>query len=401
MHMKHRLALSVAVLLLLGGALLGHAHTTCTWTIPSVAQAPNTVTESQEEPAIALDEAALQSVSLRGQQEEVLMVGDPETTTPQVVALNDQTDDSLPEEEPDSSPFQSFCAGVGSALQDTLHQVSPAENTAVVPVLMYHHIAPGGDNSTVISPELFRAHMAALKNAGYTALFPDDLSAYVNGAGPLPEKPVVITFDDGYLSSYEYAYPILKEYGLVGTIFVIGATVGNTEHYKDTNYPITPHFSFQQGAEMVASGVISLQSHTYDMHQWAPYESTSRPRENILPLAGETAEEYRAALTADCQKIRQAIQEGTGEPNVHAIAYPSGKYNDLAEAVLLENGFDITFTINVGCNLLIKGQPQTLLGLCRFNINQSVSVEQLLSWVSPARGTPAVETAGTDLLSTE
>ena len=100
------------------------------------------------------------------------------------------------------------------------------------------------------------------------------------------KKPVVITFDDGYLSNYQYAYPILKETGMVATIFVIGATVGNTEHYKNTNYPITPHFTFQQGAEMVASGIISIQSHTYDMHQWAPYETSDSPRVNILPWPG-------------------------------------------------------------------------------------------------------------------
>lgn len=342
MNRTLRLTLFAAAFLLLAGSFFGLTHTTYTWTTQPVVMAPNAADET---PAENGDEA--------------------------------------------SGQFHAFCSGVGSAIQSSLIQVSPASNTAVVPVLMYHHIAPGGDNDTVISPELFRAHMAALRQAGYTAIFPDDLSAYVNGDLSLPEKPVVITFDDGYLSNYEYAYPILKEYGMVGTIFVIGATIGNTEHYKDTNYPITPHFSFQQGAEMVASGIISLQSHTYDMHQWAPYESTDRPRENVLPLAGETETEYRAALTADCQKIRQALQEGFGEPNVHAMAYPTGKYNALAQSILLENGFDVTFTTEPGANLIIKGRPQTLLGLHRYNINQSVSVEQLLEWVSPARGTPA------------
>ena len=85
-------------------------------------------------------------------------------------------------------------------------------------------------------------------------------------------------------------------------------------------------------------------------------------------------------------KIRQAIQNGTGEENVHVIAYPSGRYNSLAQVTLLENGFDISFTTEEGTNTLIKGQPQSLLGLHRYNMNQSVSVEQLMEWVSPARG---------------
>ena len=142
------------------------------------------------------------------------------------------------------------------------------EYTAQVPVLMYHHISEEGNDSTELSPEAFEAQIAALAEAGYTAVFPEDLAAYVREGKELPEKPIVITFDDGYLSNYEYAYPILKKYGMVATIFVIGSTVGDTEHYKDTDYPITPHFSCEQAKEMVDSGVISIQSHTYDMHQW-------------------------------------------------------------------------------------------------------------------------------------
>ena len=277
---------------------------------------------------------------------------------------------------------------VQAHLEDMAQAAPLAETsyTANVPVLMYHHIDEEGNDDVNISSELFEAQMAALAEEGYTAIFPDDLAAYVYEGKSLPDKPVVITFDDGYLSNYEYAWPILEKYGMKATIFVIGSTIGNTEHYKDTDYPITPHFSYEQGAEMVASGVISIQSHTYDMHQWAPYEDSDQPRENILALEGESEEDYRSLLSADCQKIRQVIQEGMGEERVHVMAYPSGQFDTLSQVTLLENGFDITFTTQVGSNTLIKGQPQSLLGLHRYNMNESVSVEQMLEWVSPARG---------------
>lgn len=277
---------------------------------------------------------------------------------------------------------------VQAHLEDMAQAAPLAEEsyTANVPVLMYHHIDEEGNDDVNISSELFEAQMAALAEEGYTAVFPDDLAAYVYEGKALPDKPVVITFDDGYLSNYEYAWPILEKYGMKATIFVIGSTIGNTEHYKDTDYPITPHFSYEQGAEMVASGVISIQSHTYDMHQWAPYEDSDQPRENILALEGESDEDYRSLLSADCQKIRQVIQEGMGEASVHVMAYPSGQFDTLSQVTLLENGFDITFTTQVGSNTLIKGQPQSLLGLHRYNMNESVSVEQMLEWVSPARG---------------
>ena len=277
---------------------------------------------------------------------------------------------------------------VQAHLEDMAQAAPLAEEsyTANVPVLMYHHIDEEGNDDVNISSELFEAQMAALAEEGYTAVFPDDLAAYVYEGKALPDKPVVITFDDGYLSNYEYAWPILEKYGMKATIFVIGSTIGNTEHYKDTDYPITPHFSYEQGAEMVASGVISIQSHTYDMHQWAPYEDSDQPRENILALEGESEEDYRSLLSADCQKIRQVIQEGMGEASVHVMAYPSGQFDTLSQVTLLENGFDIIFTTQVGSNTLIKGQPQSLLGLHRYNMNESVSVEQMLEWVSPARG---------------
>ena len=256
------------------------------------------------------------------------------------------------------------------------------EYTDQVPVLMYHHIDPQADDNTTITPETFEAQIAALAEAGYTAIFPDDLAAYVREGKELPEKPVVITFDDGYLSNYEYAWPILEKYGMVATIFVIGSTVGDTDHYKDTDYPITPHFSYAQAKEMVDSGVISIQSHTYDMHQWGPYEDTDQPRENLLPLEGESEADYRAALSADCETIRREIQTGTGEEAVHVMAFPGGYYDTLSLVTLLENGFDISFSTEVGTNTLVKGMDQSLLALDRYNMNESVSVEEMLSYLA-------------------
>ena len=170
------------------------------------------------------------------------------------------------------------------------------------------------------------------------------------------------------------------------TIFVIGATMGNTEHYKDTDYPITPHFSAQQAREMVASGLISIQSHTYDMHQCKTFEGTGTARETILPLDGESEADYRAALTEDCQQMRRLLEKSIGETNIHVLSYPGGYYNTLAQVTLLENGFDMTFTTEMVSCTLLKGLPQSLLDLGRYNINQAVSVEQLLAWVSSARG---------------
>lgn len=144
-----------------------------------------------------------------------------------------------------------------------------------VPILLYHHFSEQGSG---VTPETFELHMRTLAEAGYTAVTFDQLVNYVQRRGELPERPVCITMDDGYLSNYEIAWPILERYGMKATIFVIGSSVGHTERYKDTEYPITPHFTWEQGREMVRSGTVDLQCHTYDMHQWAPYEERSPAR---------------------------------------------------------------------------------------------------------------------------
>ena len=254
----------------------------------------------------------------------------------------------------------------------------PASYTAQVPVLMYHSIAEEGNGGTVIRRDLFQAHMAALHEAGYTAIFPEDLEAYVRRGTELPEKPVVITFDDGYRDNYLYAYPVLRQYGLKGTIFVIGVSVGALQYYKDTRYTLTPHFTYAEAAEMVDSGVIAIGSHTYDMHQWAPYE-TGLARENILRWEDEGEAAYREVLAADCEMIRQEIMSGTGQESVHVMAFPGGRYDTLAQVTLLENGFDITFSTRSGVNTVIKGMPQTLLSMHRLDMTDSVSPEILLN----------------------
>lgn len=257
--------------------------------------------------------------------------------------------------------------------------------TAQVPVFMYHNISPSGDPTTNISAGRLEEHLSALTQAGYTAVTLDQLEGYVRRGEPLPEKPVVLTFDDGYLSNYELAYPLLKAYHTPAVIFAVGANMGQTEHYKDTQFPITPRFSLNQAAEMEESGLVSVQSHTYDMHQWPGFEA-GRARENILRWEDEGELDYRAALTQDCQTLRALLEGEGGLERVHALAFPSGQWDRLAQTVLLENGFDITFTTQPGMNTLVKGMPQSLLGLRRYTVGEDTTPEALLELAGGARG---------------
>lgn len=265
-----------------------------------------------------------------------------------------------------------------------LNVLSPAalsadEISTQVPILMYHHLSEDVTNSEMVSPEQFEVQIRALSEAGYTGVSFDELQAYVLRGEPLPEKPVVITFDDGYRSNYTLAYPILQKYGMKATIFAIGVSFG-TDHYKDTDYAITPHFGAAEAAEMTASGLISIQSHTYDMHQWPPYETGSAVRENILQLSSESEEAYVQALTEDFTRSRALLEGATGQP-VDVLAYPAGQYSTLTQVTLQSLGVHVTLSTNPGVNTVVKGLPQTLYAMLRFGITEDISPEALLDMI--------------------
>lgn len=248
-----------------------------------------------------------------------------------------------------------------------------------VPVLMYHDIGPEEpDNGMVITPELFEEHLAALRDSGYETISFEELRQYVNGSGILPEKCVVITFDDGYLSNYEYVYPLLMKYGFEATIFEVGATVGS-DTYKDTGTAIRPHFSFEQGREMYESGTIDIQSHTFDMHRVEGLDAEYR--DGASKLKGESDKEFAEIFKADLEKSRQEIETNTGN-SVFALSFPKGIHSTLTDVCARQSGFDITVTVEEGVNDIVKGLPQSLYGLKRIGMYPNISGEKLIELIN-------------------
>ncbi|GHV45692.1 hypothetical protein FACS189492_3010 [Clostridia bacterium] len=178
-------------------------------------------------------------------------------------------------------------------------------DSARVPVLLYHNLVDSlgdDDNAMVnITPATFRAHMRALKVAGFEAITFDDYYDYRTGDGTLPARPVVITFDDGYISNYKDAYPILKELGLKATIFIVTGTVGATD---GVSYP---HFTWEQAREMQKSGVIDIQSHSHTHSDMTTLD------------VGQIVRETRLS--------KYLIDKNLGK-DCKYFAFPFGAYND-------------------------------------------------------------------------
>ncbi len=248
-----------------------------------------------------------------------------------------------------------------------------------VPVLMYHCVNENADEFT-ISEENFRKHLDIMKENGFTPVSLRELVDYADYGEALPEKPVCITFDDGYMDNYRNAFPLLKEYNFKATIFAIGVSVGKST-YKNTGYPIIPHFGYAEAVEMTESGLISVQSHTYDMHQWRQGETGNVIRENLLQIDGESLREYLLALENDIIINKTLLEKGIGEAVIGA-AYPTGVYNGLVELVMKKNGIRVTFATSQGSNYIVKNDKNSLYSLNRYNIHDAVSPEQLLEWLN-------------------
>ena len=258
-------------------------------------------------------------------------------------------------------------------------RATPKQQT--VPMLLYHHLAEQGSGESILSIDKFRSHMELLKQNGYQPIPLKALADFVDSGKDLPEKAVVITFDDGYYSNYQYAYPILKEYQFPATIFTIGCSVGHMEFYKDTHHAITPHFGAAEIREMCGSGLIEVQSHTYDFHQWAPFEKSDTVRGCILPLEGESDADYTAALTADHQKNAALLEEcGAGTP--FALAFPGGEWSQRANEILTDAGIRITVTTSSETvNTVTEGDPASRLSLGRLYITEATSDQTILEYL--------------------
>ena len=247
-----------------------------------------------------------------------------------------------------------------------------------VPVLMWHNLAEESSGDMTISVDTFRAQIEALHEAGFRTVSLQQLYDYVHFGTELPEKPIVLTFDDGYFSNYEYAFPILQEYDMQATIFAIGVSAGK-DTYKDTDHAMTPHFGADEAREMVDSGLISVQSHTFDMHQWPPFEDgNAQVRETLLPFDGEADADYEAAVEADFAESRELLESITGQP-VNALAFPEGAYVTLTQDALRSAGAELTFTTVRAVNTVVKGLPQSLCAMPRFGMTESTDMTVLVA----------------------
>lgn len=229
-------------------------------------------------------------------------------------------------------------------------QNKPAVGAGIqIPVLMYHdisYLSQQGNGYYSKTPEVFQQQMQELKNAGFHTVFFSQLIDYVENGTPLPSKPIVVTLDDGYRSNYEYAYPILQELDMKAEISLIGGAIQYTSW----------GLKWEDVQEMAASGLVSFQCHTDQMHGDHTAEGG---RLGVLKAPKESWREYVETLGADTVKALDLIEAKTGTRPA-AFTYPRGKWNPMAEAVVTSLGCKVSVTTKDGIAVVKQGDPSSL-----------------------------------------
>lgn len=256
----------------------------------------------------------------------------------------------------------------------------PREESRIVTILTYHNFSDQPqDNSMTVTTAAFEQQLRGLKEKGYTAISMRELINYSEYGSPLPEKPFLITIDDGYESNYIMAYEVLKRLDMPAVISVIGWSVGKTTRIDGTT-PITPHFSWEVAKEMYDSGLIEIQNHTYDMHSTPVDGPIFNPdgRYGTMQVMGESEEEYRTKLIEDMYKNKYLIETNVGNNNV-LFCYPYGLKNDITESVCRELCFKITLTTKKGVNYIRPGD--SLYSLNRITVYENTTADWLDSYI--------------------
>ncbi len=252
-------------------------------------------------------------------------------------------------------------------------EAEDAEKLPAVPILMYHSVC---NNTRVqtdyrVSPETFENDLAYLRENGYTAVFVADLIAYVYEGYPLPEKPVILTLDDGYLNNLTEVLPLLEQYDMKATVSVVGEFSETFSETPDRN-PLYAYLTWEDIRTLDASGRVEIGNHTYAMHEIGT-------RRGCMKLQGESEEKYDQALTADLNKLQDALTQQSGLTPI-VFTYPYGFISEESLPVIRKLGFLAALTCYERINY-ITGEPEQLYRLGRFNRTPGVSTEVFMQKV--------------------
>jgi peptidoglycan/xylan/chitin deacetylase (PgdA/CDA1 family) len=223
--------------------------------------------------------------------------------------------------------------------------------TQIMPILMYHSVTESPPRATrrlSVHPEAFEGQLATLARHGFTTLTFGQLGAALDGGTPLPERSVVLTFDDGYADFHQHALPRLDSRGLTATVFV---TTGWLDDAGDqaAGEPLDRMLSWSQVREVAEAGIeIGAHSHSHPQ-----LDQISGP-----------------ALREELHHSKALLENGIGGP-VHSLAYPFGYSSPRVRTEVASSGY--RYAAAVGNSL--GGRRPDRLALPRLTVRRSTGPE--------------------------
>lgn len=262
----------------------------------------------------------------------------------------------------------------GMYIQPNNAAVTTSDNGVDVPIIMYHSILKSAKKQTkyIVTPSQLESDMLWLKSNGYTTVFIQDLINYVYNGTPLPQKPVVLTFDDGYYNNLTYLYPLLKKYDMKAVISIIGRYSEEYSNTLDLN-PSYAHLTWDNIKELNASGLVEILNHSYNMH-------STNVRKGCKILSGESYNEYKTVLAADIMKTQELLGSNCGITPV-AFTYPFGYMCNESEEIIKELGFKASLSCYEKVNRITRDES-CLYMLKRFNRDSTLSTERFMAKIS-------------------
>lgn len=252
-------------------------------------------------------------------------------------------------------------------------------------ILCYHDVARYVDEKktpNIIEPGVLEAHILELQKKGYTFLSMQDYVAICRGEKSKPSKAVIMTFDDGYASFYETIYPILKKYRVPAMMAIIGSWMDGG---AGSGIQMT---TWKQFKEMEASGLVTIASHTYDLHKPVYINDRGDMASAVssrLYRAGiyENAEAYAERLLYDFEKAQKQLEKNIGHRSKFLV-WPYGDYNETALLLAKKAGFEFAFQLGDGWNVPSEENRQNgnmLLRARRIMMHGNVPSKNLIGFM--------------------
>lgn len=228
-----------------------------------------------------------------------------------------------------------------------------------LPIIMYHSVLQKGGTAYTISADMLESDFKYIKEKGYNTVTVNEVIAFTEGKGTLPEKPIMLTFDDGYYNNFVYVIPLLEKYDFKCVTAIVGSFSNSKDNREGKKQSLSySHMNKYQIKEAVKSGRVEIQHHSYSLHSYG------KARKGMRINKGESYEDYKEMLVKDTLKLNEWLFENC-EVTPTAYFYPFGAWCKEGYEILKELGFKATLGVEAGLNRIKVGIE--LKNLYRYN----------------------------------